>query len=121
VQASAQQAGIKLDVGEFPDTGTDSASDPERPTRITAHAIARVADRIPFSRKISRHLEGTDARAGILSDVLALFVEIARRNPEIIEHGVEDLMSNASQARANRARAQTKPATPDGGEPNDQR
>lgn len=108
LQANAEAQGIRLEVGEFPDPdGTGDPADPERPVRLTAHAIARIADRIPFSRRISRHLEGTENRAGILSDLLALIVELGRQNPEMVETWADNAVGNLNRVRAERA-AQSK-------------
>ena len=57
-QKVAGDRGVSLDVGEFPEiTLLDTEgnpSDPERPVRLVAHAVARSADRFKFLRKISR-------------------------------------------------------------------
>lgn len=80
---------MRLDIGEMPheETGTlvGENEDPEALARITAHAIARMADRIPFSRKLSRHLEGTEKRSGIMSDIGTALITMYKRNPDVIE------------------------------------
>lgn len=85
--------------------------DPTRPTMITAHAVARVADRIPFSRRISRHMEGTENRAGILSDVLNLAMELIRRNPQAVKRQVESLGDELQKVRDTRAETVKRDST----------
>lgn len=107
----AQQRVPNLDVGEIPEPKFDPTSDPDRAVTLTAHAVARVMDRIPFSRKISRHFEGTENRAGILSDIAAILTELARRNPEIVKerlHGFGQDLQNARNERA-QAKEQSQP------------
>lgn len=112
-------SGIDLTVGEFPDpTDSGEPSDPERPVRLTAHAVARVADRIPFSRRISRHLEGTESRAGILSDLLSLVAELARQNPELVEQWADTFAQGLNRARAERVAQQKAAHAADNGSNN---
>lgn len=112
--------GAKLDIGEFPSAdGTDKAdADPTRPMRLTAHAVARVADRLPFSRRISRHMEGTDNRAGIFSDILALITELVKRNPDLIESRLEAFGDELSKARQQREEQRAAKQTTTGTEGN---
>lgn len=95
---------MKLDIGEIPtaEAGTED-DDPTRAVRITAHAVARVADRLPFSRKISRHMEGQENRAGVVADLLSLLVELVRRNPDLIEQQVSNFSANVQRAKEQRA------------------
>ena len=79
---------MNLDIGEMPSysaalDGTDS--DPQRPVRVLGHAVARIADRFPIARKISRHMEGNETRAGLGSDLIAEAVELYARNTEAID------------------------------------
>lgn len=104
---------MTLNVGEFPngdETGTED-SDPTRVTRVTAHAIARIADHIPFSRKLSRHFEGTDNRAGLFSDLLILLTELAKRNPDLVKQRLESFGEDLSNARMARAQQRTNTNT----------
>jgi len=80
--------GVTLDVGEFPNHTPDESgetSDPTRLHRLTAHAVARVADRLGPVRKLSRHFEGKERRAGLASDIVAALWELYKRNPEAVE------------------------------------
>lgn len=93
-----------MDIGDFPDDDeTDVKADPTRPVRLTAHIVARLADRVPLSRKFSRHMEGTDNRAGILSDIFALIAELVRRNPHLVESRLESFGDELQKVRAQRA------------------
>lgn len=88
LQERAAEAGLELDVGELPDIeslaqGRDD--DPERLAKIVARMVARVGDRFAFLRKLSRHLEGTDKRAGILSDLISALWILYQRNPRTTE------------------------------------
>lgn len=73
-----------MDVGEFPnaDPADLEGEDPQRLVKLVAHAVARLGDRFAFVRKMSRHLEGEEKRAGILSDLFSAAVVLYRRNPE---------------------------------------
>lgn len=115
-QKVADSKGIDLDVGEFPtitliDTEGDSL-DPERPVRLVAHIIARGADRSKFLRKFSRHMEGREAKAGIVSDILAVGYELARRNSDELEklgrEYVESVIQKGKDRKAAERAAQTR-------------
>ena len=68
-------------------------------------------DRIPFSRKVARHLEGTENRAGLFSDLLAIVTELARRNPEIVKTRLESFGHDLQAARNERAQAKQQTQT----------
>lgn len=95
----------------MPEPEFDPQADPERATKLTAHAVARVMDRIPFSRRISRHLEGKENKAGLFSDIAALLTELARRNPTVIRERVQQFGQEIETAR--QKRAQQQGVTPD--------
>jgi hypothetical protein len=80
--------GVELDIGTLPDadevTQGDTA-DPERLANVVSRIVARVADRVGFIRNISRHFEGENKRAGVLSDILSAAWLLYRRNPEAVE------------------------------------
>lgn len=116
-QDQAAKKGVTLNVGEFPsgdEAGADD-TDPTRVTRVTAHALARVADRVPFSRKLSRHFEGTDSRAGLFSDLLTLLTELAKRNPDLVKSRLESFGDDLSKARMSRAQQAQQAQTPNTG------
>lgn len=76
-----------MDVGDLPSgspAGADE-NDPERLHRIVSHMVARIFDRIPPLRKLSRHAEGADKRSGLVSDLLAAAAELYRRNPDTLQ------------------------------------
>lgn len=101
-----------MDVGEIPSpngTGNEDATDPERLTRIVARIVARSAERFPFTRKLSRHLEGQDKRSGILSDIAAAAIELYRRNPEAVENLGKQAAQDFKQRRMQRAAAKETP------------
>lgn len=74
-------------MGDFPtpDDNAELDQDPQRLVGLTAHAVARIADRFPLARKFSRHMEGKEKRAGILSDIGAACVCLYKRNPQAME------------------------------------
>lgn len=104
LQRKAQAKGIELDVGVIPTyTGMDpSENDPERPVRIVAHGIARLADRFPALRKVSRQVEGTDGKAGLGADIAAAGYEIFVRNQSQLEDAARRAIRAAEQKRAQR-------------------
>lgn len=90
----------------------DGDDDPERLARITAHLVARIGDRFHFLRKVSRHLEGAENRAGLLSDLLAALTVLYRRNPDAMQDAAQKL---AQEIRSQRVqRMQREQGTPDG-------
>jgi hypothetical protein len=90
-------------------------SDPERPARILAHALARGADRFPLLRKVSRQVEGQDSKAGLGADIAASIYELGVRNQEQLEQWLRDYANSAQTRRAQRTaegkhnRFRTKP------------
>lgn len=70
--------------------------------RLAAHAIARVADRVPALRKVSRHLEGTESKSGLFSDLAALTYELYERNSEQIDQMIANYIKNVSAKAAAR-------------------
>lgn len=117
--------GHDLDVGEFPTPTAVEGDDPERLVKLTAHAIARVADRVTFLRRVSRHLEGTERRAGILSDLAAAAHTLYARNPETVQALAHAFVNDYKKARQERAVKKppkgspipTSPTTPNGHTP----
>lgn len=120
VKERAAARGIDLDVGEFPalDSTGDGTDDPQKLAKLTAHALARVADRFTFARKVTRHFEGTERRAGVLSDIAAAMYALWRRNPEAVEQLARNFGQELTARRAAQAPAET-PETPihNGGQP----
>lgn len=104
-QRKAAAHGVDLDIGTIPTyTGMDpTVEDPERPARILAHALARGADRFPLLRKLSRQVEGTDAKAGLGADIAASVYELCVRNQEQLEQLARGYVKNAEARRAARA------------------
>jgi hypothetical protein len=102
-QREGLKRGVTLDIGKFPEGGAiDTDEDPTRLVSILAHAVARLGDRLPFTRKISRHMEGTENKAGIIADILALLTELASRNTDIIEARLANFGDDLAKARAKR-------------------
>jgi hypothetical protein len=106
IKRKAQSAGIDLDVGEIPafevlDPTTD---DPTKPAKVIAHAVGRIADKTPGVKRINRHLEGIDAKAGIGADLLTVAYEIAIRNQEPIESILKNTLDSLRQQREEKAR-----------------
>lgn len=89
-------------------------ADPQKLAKLTAHAVARIADRFPLSRKVSRHLEGKERRAGLLSDIGAILVCLYERNPEAVEQFAINLKDGAMMARQQRAAAKQQGPTGNG-------
>jgi hypothetical protein len=93
--------------------------DPTRPARILAHAIARTADRVPMLRKISRHAEGTDRKAGLASDLLAAAWDLGVRNQVQLEALATEYLEKAGARNA--ARRAAAAAEGNGGSPKPRR
>lgn len=105
---------MPLDIGELPESATDATlatDDPERLEKLVAHLVARVADRFAIVRRFSRHMEGTEKRAGLLSDLAAAFFELYRRNPETFER-LMTAYGKEFAARQKARKAQTSNGTP---------
>lgn len=109
VQAKAGELGLELDVGEFPETATvtPESEDPERLVNLTAHAVARIADRFTFVRRFSRHFEGSEKRAGILSDLAAVIFTLYKRNPGTFEVFGKQVGAELAERRRQQAAAKT--------------
>jgi hypothetical protein len=89
-----------LDVGEIPDMAlANPDGDPERLAHLLAHTVARGFDRISLLRKLSRHLEGAEKRAGIGSDLLSAAVELYSRNQEAIRQLGRQYAQNVAERR----------------------
>jgi hypothetical protein len=102
---------VELDIGRLPDadqvTQGDS-DDPERIAKVTARIVARSGDKLGFIRNISRHFEGEDRRAGILSDLLSAAWLLYKRNPDAFETAVKQ---GAQLLREQQAARKTKTST----------
>jgi hypothetical protein len=97
-----------LDIGDFPEylpVGDDSPNDPERPVRLVARVVARGADRIAPLKKLSRHLEGTDAKSGLLTDLTAAAFDLYSRNSDEVETLITEYVKNVQSKSANRRKA----------------
>lgn len=114
VRSKAQAAGLNLDVGEFKKfNDVDSDSDnPERLQEVTAHAVARVGDKFSMVRRFSRHLEGADRRAGLLSDILAAAYTLFKRNPDAAEQLGRTFVQNVQEQRRSRVTKQQQQGSP---------
>ncbi len=120
LQERAAAAGIELDVGDFPELDASAnGDDPQAIARLVAHAVARVGDKFRFLRRFSRHLEGADKRAGLLSDIAAVTYALYKRNPDAAEQLAKNFAAEVKQRRAvaqarqaaasNSGQSQTKP------------
>jgi hypothetical protein len=111
--------GIELDIGTLPDAddlAQGQTADPERLANVTARIVARAADRFTFVRKLSRHFEGEDKRAGILSDLVSAAWLLYRRNPAAIESLLQQGARLAKEARDQKT-SNGKNVTNNGGTP----
>lgn len=86
-------------------------TDPQRLAKLTAHAVARFADRFSFTRRFSRHLEGSEKRAGILSDIGAALVCLYQRNPQAVEQMAVSFKNEVQAAHAARVAAKQQGPT----------
>lgn len=105
VKSKAAQYGVELDIGEFPtydDFMDEAERDPQRPVRLTSRAVARTADRVGFLRKVSRHLEGTETRSGLASDLVATLYELYERNGDEFQRLFTTYYQHALQQRADK-------------------
>lgn len=100
--------GVRIDVGEFPSyipTDEDASNDPERPVRLVSHAVARIADRVGPLRKLSRHLEGRESKAGLVSDLLSAGFDIYNRNSQEVDQLIVAYVNRAREKTAARQQA----------------
>lgn len=117
LQAQAAARGIELDMGDSvlaEDMPTVEDVDPQRLAKLTAHAVARVADRFSITRRFSRHLEGKERRAGILSDIGAALVCLYQRNPHAVEALAVNLKNEVQAAHTRRVQSQQQGPTGNG-------
>lgn len=99
-QKRANLAGVSLDVGEFPSNNeTVNESDPQKIVNVTAHAVARVGDRFGFLRKFSRHAEGQEKRAGLLSDLVQALLALYERNPDLVREALTGFAQEMKQRK----------------------
>ena len=109
VQAKAQEVGVHLDVGELPASKASELAgneDPAQLVNIVAHAVARIGDRFGFVRKLSRHAEGQEKRAGIVSDITSALFTLYKRNPEEMQKLGTALYADIRQRREQAAQQQ---------------
>jgi hypothetical protein len=99
---------VELDIGTLPDADEvtqGDGDDPERIAKVTARVVARAGDKMGFVRKISRHFEGEDRRAGIFSDLLSAAWLLYKRNPDAVEEAIRrgaQLVRDQQTARKNK-------------------
>lgn len=106
-QARAASKGIALDIGEMV-TGSGAASpsdDPQTLVKTVGHAVARVGDKFGPLRKLSRHLEGRERRAGLLADIAAAVAELYRRNPDEVKMLAESFLTDVRRKQEARQSA----------------
>lgn len=107
---------MALDVGEFPQSANGTGvNDPQEIVNIVAHLVARIADRFSFLRKWSRNSEGTDKKAGLMSDVFSATVALYERNPEVTKQLVGSFASDVQRRRAMAAQQQAQRAAQQNG------
>lgn len=91
-----------VDVGqEIEIVGEDGGApeeDAAEPAELLARIIARIFRATPGLNRIEKHLEGREKRAGLGSDLLALIVQVARRNAHLWPIIREEFKKNTRQA-----------------------
>lgn len=106
---TAKQKGVNLNVGviEHPDDAPTDVPDGEdtETLDLAARLIAHLAYRIPFLKRFEKRLEGEDKSAGMFSDLVALIVQIFRRNQDQIYELAEQAGKQWVEAKAAKAAA----------------
>lgn len=109
LQALAEKKGVTLNVGHIdkenvtPSVISGDSTGPE-PIEIGARVVAHITHRIPLVRSVGKKIEGRDKKAGILSDLLALGVQLYQENAELLnEHAgnaIEGVVQNLTTKTA---------------------
>lgn len=105
-QSLANALGGPVDVGQeievVPEDGETVIDDAAEPAELLARIIARMFRSTPGLKRVEKHLEGREKRAGLGSDLLALIVQVARKNKHLWPILREEFKRNARQAVAQR-------------------
>jgi hypothetical protein len=116
MQERSLNSGVAVNVGEThreaPPELDPSASGVE-PVDILARIWARVFYRIPGLARLEKHLEGKDSSSGLGSDLLALAVQLYRRNIPLIQAAVEQaVMVKVAEAMEKNSEGAVPPSEP---------
>lgn len=105
----------QVDVGNLSvDTEVIEEGGPE-PVDLGARVAAHLGHRIPGISRIEKRLEGADKTSGILSDTLALTVNILRRNKPAIESALKNFLAEYQRDKAAQAAEKAAQAAPTNG------
>lgn len=105
----------QVDVGDLSvDTEVIDEGGPE-PVDIGARVAAHLGHRIPGISRVEKRLEGADKTSGIMSDTLALTVNILRRNKPTIESALKKFLAEYQQEKAAKAAQKAAQAASDNG------
>lgn len=103
-----KEVGVELNVGNTEFEAPQDTLENREPEELLARVIAHLGHRIPLLRRAEKHLEGTETRSGLMSDLAAFFTQLYARNEDVIDQLRRDALN---QAKANRA---AKKAAKDG-------
>lgn len=90
-------APVDVSVGDLPVPATEGGSEIEdgrEPVELLARILAHAGHRIPGLRSVEKKLEGTDAKSGMLSDIIALISQLISRNDELALKVGEEVLSD---------------------------
>lgn len=78
-------APVDVSVGDLPvpAEGGSGIEDGREPVELLARILAHAGHRIPGLRQVEKKLEGTDAKSGMVSDIIALVSQLISRNDEL--------------------------------------
>lgn len=118
LQNKAAAANILVTVGALPEPVTVTVDgeavvtdDGREPVELLARILAHIGHRVPGIRKVEKRLEGTDARSGLASDLLALFSQLIARNEEVATTQAANVVKDVLSKRA-ADKVQTSPSQP---------
>lgn len=92
---------MRLNVGELPRQDEPEIGEETRePGELLSRIYAHLAHRTPGVRAIEKRLEGTDAKSGIWSDILALGVQLFRMNDRSLADVITKIVRGAVDGSA---------------------
>jgi hypothetical protein len=97
VQGRARAQGVEVDVGDIKVEAPEIAEGENgtEPVELLSRIIAHLFHRTPGLKKVEKRLEGEQRSSGILSDILALIVQIGRRNAPLIESAIGEVIERS--------------------------
>lgn len=107
---------VEIDLGNeieyVAEDGSAVSEDEAQPAEILARVIARVFRNTPGLKKVEKHFEGKDKRAGLGSDFLALCIQLGRRNKHLWPMLKQQFKAQAAAAKQKKTTAEVPQPRP---------